>query len=85
LQIAEEEGLPVDLRAFTVEEAKSAREAFVSSATSFTTPVVQIDDDRIGDGTPGGLSRRLLEAYNDYAAGRRAAASRRPAAQRKVS
>ena len=85
LKIAEEEGLPVELRPFTVDEAKSAREAFVSSATSFTTPVVQIDDDSLGDGKPGPLSRKLLEAYTDYAAGRRAAANEPPAAQRKAS
>lgn len=71
LRIADEEGIPVEERSFTLDEALTAREAFVSSATSFATPVVQIDDDTVGDGKPGPLSRRLLESYVDYCRGLR--------------
>jgi D-alanine transaminase len=70
LRIAEAEGIRFVERPFTVDEAKAAREAFTSSATSFATPVVQIDDSTIGDGKPGALSRRLLELYLDYCHGR---------------
>ena len=69
LRIADEEGLTIEEQAFSVEEAKAAREAFVSSATSFVTPVVSIDDTTIGDGTPGLLSRRLQGWYLDYCTG----------------
>ncbi len=69
LAIAAREGLGFEERAFTVEEAKSAREAFVTSATSFVTPVVEIDDATVGDGRPGRLTRALLDWYMDYAAG----------------
>lgn len=69
MRIATEAGLSYEEAAFTAAEAKSAREAFVSSATSFVTPVVQIDDVTIGDGTPGPLSRRLQAWYLDYCAG----------------
>jgi len=69
LRIADEEGLTIEEQAFSVEEAKAAREAFVSSATSFVTPVVSIDDTTIGDGTPGPLSRRLQGWYLDYCTG----------------
>lgn len=69
LRIASEEGLAFEEAAFTVAEAKAAREAFVSSATSFVTPVVAIDDVTIGDGTPGPLSRRLQGWYLDYCEG----------------
>ena len=69
--IAAEEGIALDERPFCVDEAKSAAEAFVTSATSFVTPVVRIDDAVIGDGTPGPLSRRLLAWYRDYATGLR--------------
>jgi D-alanine transaminase len=55
------------MRAFTVEEAQSAREAFVTSATSFITPVVQIDDRPIGNGVPGSLATALRQAYLDSA------------------
>lgn len=71
LAIAMEEGVPFEERAFSVEEAKNAREAFVTSATSFVTPVVRIDDTSVADGQPGPLSRRLLAWYRDYAAGLR--------------
>ncbi len=74
LAIAAEEGVPFDERPFSVVEARQAREAFVTSATSFVTPVVQIDDVAIGEGRPGPLSRRLLDWYRDYAAGLRAGA-----------
>ena len=71
LGIAREEGLSFEERPFTVNEALAAREAFLTSATSFLTPVVRIDDVSIGNGAPGILSERLLAWYRDYAAGRR--------------
>ncbi|MDH3229216.1 MAG: D-amino-acid transaminase [Alphaproteobacteria bacterium] len=71
LAIAAEEGIALDERPFGVDEARAAAEAFVTSATSFVTPVVRIDDTVIGDGTPGPLSRRLLAWYRDYVAGLR--------------
>jgi len=71
LAIAVEEGVPFEERAFSVDEAMHAREAFVTSATSFVTPVVRIDDTPVADGRPGPLSRRLLAWYRDYAAGLR--------------
>lgn len=71
LAIAAEEGVALDERPFGVDESRTAAEAFVTSATSFVTPVVRIDDAVIGDGTPGPLSRRLLAWYRDYADGLR--------------
>jgi D-alanine transaminase len=68
LQLAEELGLEFKERAFSVEEAKSAREAFVSSATAFITPVTQVDDAVIGNGVAGILSMRLRDRYFDYMA-----------------
>ena len=50
-------------RPFTVEEAKKAREAFITSATSFVTPVVKIDGDKVADGKVGATARRLREEY----------------------
>ncbi|MDJ0683451.1 MAG: D-amino-acid transaminase [Alphaproteobacteria bacterium] len=71
ITLAAEEGLTFEERAFSVDEAHAAAECFVSSATSFVTPVVKVDDAVIGDGSPGPLSRKLLDAYKDYIAGRR--------------
>ena len=69
LKLADRQGLKFVERAFSVDEAKSAREAFVSSATSFVTPVTQIDDTVIGNGKAGTLSSGLRDSYLDYAAG----------------
>jgi D-alanine transaminase len=71
LRIAGEEGIQFEERPFSVEEAKSAREAFTSSATSFATPVVTIDDTTIANGVPGSLTQRIFETYMDYCRGLR--------------
>ncbi|MDE2016180.1 MAG: D-amino-acid transaminase [Hyphomicrobiales bacterium] len=60
--------LRVEERAFTVEEAKAAREAFYSSATTIVMPVVSIDGAAVGDGKPGPVARRLRAAFRDFAA-----------------
>lgn len=56
-------GLAVVERAFTVAEARAAREAFLTSTTGGVVPVVQIDAARIADGRPGPVAMRLREAY----------------------
>lgn len=71
LAIATEEGVGFEERPFTVAEALGASEVFVTSATSFVTPVVEVDGKRVGDGKPGPLTRRLLAWYRDYMAGLR--------------
>jgi D-alanine transaminase len=54
-------------RPFTLAEAKKAREAFITSATSFVTPVVKIDGEAVGDGKVGPTARRLREEYVRFA------------------
>jgi D-alanine transaminase len=54
-------------RPFTLDEAKRATEAFITSATSFVTPVVKIDGQAVGDGKPGPMARRLREEYVRFA------------------
>lgn len=68
LALAAELGIGFEERPFGVDEALEAKEAFVSSASSFVTPVVRIDGKPIGNGGVGILSARLLDAYRDYAA-----------------
>lgn len=63
LHLARQADLKVEERAFTPEEAKAASEAFVTSATSFVTPVVRMDGVTIGNGEVGPISRRLLDIY----------------------
>lgn len=60
---AEGAQMRVEERPFTVAEAQAAAEAFVTSASSFVMPVVEIDGHVLGDGTPGPVTRRLREIY----------------------
>ena len=53
-------------RPFTVAEAKEAREAFLTSTTSFVKPVVEIDAHPIGDGRTGELTKRLIAFFTDH-------------------
>ena len=56
LAVARNAGLPVVERAFSLDEAKAAREAFLTSTSSFVVPVVQIDDNVIANGRPGSVT-----------------------------
>jgi D-alanine transaminase len=67
LAIAERDGVAVEERLFTVSEALAAREAILTSASNFVLPVVRIDGNPIGDGTPGPIARRLRELYIEAA------------------
>ena len=55
-------------RPFSLAEAKKAKEAFITSATSFVMPVVKIDGETVGDGKVGLATRRLREEYVRFAA-----------------
>ena len=63
-------------RPFTVEEARSAREAFITAATLGATPVIAIDGQPVGDGQPGPVTRRIQELYAQLASKRAAGAGR---------
>lgn len=67
LKIADELGLHIEERLFTLEEAFAAKEAFLTSASSLVTPVVNIADRTIGDGQPGAITRRLQTVYLELA------------------
>jgi D-alanine transaminase len=58
-------GYRFEQRAFTVAEAQSAAEAFVTSATSWVIPVVKIDERWIGNGAPGSVTLALQSLYVD--------------------
>jgi D-alanine transaminase len=65
--LAEERQLRVEERAFTVAEALVAKEAFITSATSFVQAVVTIDGKTVANGKPGPMTNRLREIYVDFA------------------
>ncbi len=63
LQLAREAQMKVEERPFTIEEAQQASEAFITAASTFVCPVVEIDGAKIGEGTPGPVAKRLREIY----------------------
>lgn len=66
LDLAQELQVRCEQRAFSVEEAKAAAEAFLTSTTSLVKPVVAVDGVTIGTGAIGPLTTRLLEVYFDH-------------------
>lgn len=66
-QLARETDLTLEHRAFSLSEALSAKEAFMTSASTFVQPVIRIDGREIGHGKPGALTLRLREIYIGFA------------------
>lgn len=60
-------GLPFEERAFSVEEARGAREAFLTSTTQTVMAVVRIDGSPIGNGAPGLITNALRHDYYRHA------------------
>jgi D-alanine transaminase len=61
------QGLSIEERAFTLQEAFAAREAFITSATQLVLPVVKLDGRAIGDGKPGPVAAALRGEFYRYA------------------
>lgn len=54
---------------FTLDDAKHAKEVFLTSTTSCATPIIELDGEKIGDGTPGPVAERLVESYFSFTDG----------------
>lgn len=62
-RLAQEHHVVIEERSFTAEEAYDADEAFLTSASNFVMPIVEIDGKRVGGGQPGPLTRKLRELF----------------------
>jgi D-alanine transaminase len=67
IDVIKAQGLALEERCFTVEEAHAAREAFVTSASQIVLPVVSIDGRPVGNGAPGLISAALRRDYHRHA------------------
>ena len=67
MDVLADEGLNVDERPFTPDEAKAAKEAFITGAGSLVLPVVSVDGTPVGKGTPGPLATKLRRLYIERA------------------
>ncbi len=65
LRMAQEAQMKVEERPFTLAEAQAADEAFITSASTFVMPVIEIDGAAVGSGAPGKITARLREIYLD--------------------
>ena len=63
LRFAAEAQMEVEERPFTITDAQGADEAFITSASAFVMPVVEVDGVAVGTGTPGKIVARLREIY----------------------
>lgn len=68
IDIIAAEGLRLEERNFSLEEAFAAQEAFITGATTLVMPVVAIDGRNIGSGAPGPLAKKLRAIFHDTAA-----------------
>lgn len=66
LNVLKAQGLELDERPFTVEEAYAAREAFVTSASQIIMPVISIDGRPVGNGAPGLLAAALRQDFHRH-------------------
>ncbi|MBN9009191.1 MAG: D-amino-acid transaminase [Rhizobiales bacterium] len=64
---AEREGIRLEERAFTLEEAQAAREAFMTGASTIVLPIISVDGKRIANGKPGPVAGKLRSVYHHHA------------------
>ncbi len=67
IDVIKAQGLSFEERAFSVEEAYTAREAFITSASQIVLPVVRINGQPVGNGAPGLIAAALRRDYHRYA------------------
>ena len=66
IKLAQEQSIKVIERPFSINEAKKAEEAFLTSSTLFVQPIVDIDGSQIGDGEIGSTTKTLIKSYSDF-------------------
>ncbi|HUF24585.1 MAG TPA: aminotransferase class IV [Vicinamibacterales bacterium] len=69
LDVAHEAGVPSEERTLTTADMWAADEAFITGTTREITPVVKVDGRPFGDGRPGPITLKLLEAFRAKARG----------------
>jgi branched-chain amino acid aminotransferase len=65
LELADELGIPGREARLTPADLEHADEAFITGTTREVTPVIAVSRTTIGTGKPGGITRRLLQAFRE--------------------
>ncbi|NUQ57342.1 MAG: aminotransferase class IV [Candidatus Paceibacter sp.] len=66
IKLAKENGFSVEERELSFQEMKTADEAFITSTYKDITPIVQVDDFKIGEGKPGKNTKRLMQIFEEF-------------------
>lgn len=69
LDLMAAENVEFEERPFSEAELRQAREAFITSATSFVRPIIAIDGHKVGDGKVGPVARRLFAIFTRHVEG----------------
>ena len=64
LEVCRNHAIPVEERAFSLEELKQADEAFISGTTVEVTPIIEIDGEKVGNGSPGEVTKHIQALFN---------------------
>ncbi len=67
LDLAAQMNIPIRIEPFSLNDLLQANEVFLSGSVAEITPVVKVDDQIIGSGTPGNLTKKLMSAYTELA------------------
>jgi branched-chain amino acid aminotransferase len=70
IQIARDLGLPMEIRPISVADVRGADELFFTGTAVEVTPIKELDDRLIGDGSPGPITRRIQATFFDAVHGR---------------
>lgn len=63
--LARARGIAIEERSIAVTELASADELFITAATAFVMPIVQVNGSAIGSGAPGPITTALRQGYID--------------------
>lgn len=72
IDVARDLGIPMQIRALSVDDLRSADELFFTGTAAEVTPISEIDGTRIRDGSPGQMTARLRDTFADIVTGKRA-------------
>ncbi|UCH22856.1 MAG: aminotransferase class IV [Deltaproteobacteria bacterium] len=63
LDLAEEQGIPVELDRFGADVLEEAKEVFISSTAGGVIPVTTVNNKSVGDGKPGKITALIRKRY----------------------
>jgi D-alanine transaminase len=78
MSLMQEAGIPFEETAFDEQALRRAREAFVTSASSFVRPILRIDGEAVGEGAVGPITRQLFALLAQHVQGPRAGPGEQP-------